>query len=62
MKTNGSERGRLPGPLEAHVESFLDDQRVSVLTVIDGTAGTIIDGLGLCPRPRGFLRHGSGGR
>ena len=31
-------------------------------TVIDGVGITIIDGLGLRPRPRGFLRHGSGAR
>ena len=27
---------------------------LSVLTVIDGAAVTIIDGVGLCPRPRGL--------
>ena len=29
MKTDGSERVGLPGPLEAYVDSFLDDQRVA---------------------------------
>ena len=38
------------------------DGLLSVSTVVDGMAGMIIDGLGLCPRPRGFLGHGSGGR
>lgn len=29
MNTDGSERGALPGPLEAYVNSFLDDQRAA---------------------------------
>lgn len=29
MKTNGSQGGGLPGPLEAYVDSFLDDQRAA---------------------------------